>query len=93
MAVRNCFIRGSVVRYIQLPAADVDTGLLQDATRREVRRRAGKRKGKGLLFAFSGTHHTVTPSFLTRPRRRRSKRFLRSHSVIYFPLCCSFHKL
>ncbi|ORY75984.1 U6 snRNA-associated Sm-like protein LSm2 [Leucosporidium creatinivorum] len=35
IAVRNCFIRGSVVRYVQLPKAAVDTQLLEDATRRE----------------------------------------------------------
>ncbi|KAJ3006903.1 UNVERIFIED_CONTAM: U6 snRNA-associated Sm-like protein LSm2 [Siphonaria sp. JEL0065] len=35
MSVKNCFIRGSVVRYVQLSAAAVDTALLQDATRRE----------------------------------------------------------
>ncbi|KAI8833723.1 Sm-D1 protein [Chytridium lagenaria] len=35
ISVKNCFIRGSVVRYVQLPAAAVDTALLQDATRRE----------------------------------------------------------
>ena len=34
MAVKNCFIRGSVVRYVQLPAEHVDTQLLEDATRR-----------------------------------------------------------
>ncbi|KAI5118068.1 hypothetical protein M0805_006331 [Coniferiporia weirii] len=34
MAVKNCFIRGSVVRYVQLPAQHVDTQLLEDATRR-----------------------------------------------------------
>ena len=37
MSVRNCFIRGSVVRYINLPADSVDTELLHDATRREAR--------------------------------------------------------
>ncbi|CAG8594789.1 16220_t:CDS:2 [Dentiscutata erythropus] len=36
MAVKNCFIRGSVVRYVQLPASAVDTALLQDAARREA---------------------------------------------------------
>jgi len=36
MAVKNCFIRGSVVRYVQLPAEAVDTQLLEDATRREA---------------------------------------------------------
>jgi len=34
-AIKNCFIRGSVVRYIQIPAAEVDTELLQDAARKE----------------------------------------------------------
>lgn len=34
MAVKNCFIRGSVVRYVQLPASAMDTQLLEDATRR-----------------------------------------------------------
>ena len=35
IAINNCFIRGSVVRYIQIPAAEVDTELLQDAARKE----------------------------------------------------------
>ncbi|KAF1808948.1 U6 snRNA-associated Sm-like protein LSm2 [Eremomyces bilateralis CBS 781.70] len=35
-SVKNIFIRGSVVRYVHLPAADVDTALLEDATRREA---------------------------------------------------------
>ncbi|PCH43833.1 U6 snRNA-associated Sm-like protein LSm2 [Wolfiporia cocos MD-104 SS10] len=35
-AVKNCFIRGSVVRYVLLPAEAVDTQLLEDATRREA---------------------------------------------------------
>ncbi|KAJ3110225.1 U6 snRNA-associated Sm-like protein LSm2 [Phlyctochytrium bullatum] len=35
ISVKNCFIRGSVVRYVQLPSAAVDTALLQDATRKE----------------------------------------------------------
>ena len=34
--VKNCFVRGSVVRYIQLPSKEIDTELLQDATRRET---------------------------------------------------------
>lgn len=34
--LKNCFIRGSVVRYIQIPHQDVDTELLQDAARREA---------------------------------------------------------
>lgn len=34
MAIKNTFIRGSVVRYVQLPAEAIDTQLLEDATRR-----------------------------------------------------------
>ncbi|KAG8653843.1 hypothetical protein MANES_05G073100v8 [Manihot esculenta] len=37
LSVRNCFIRGSVVRYVQLPPEGVDIDLLHDATRREAR--------------------------------------------------------
>ncbi|KAJ3216575.1 hypothetical protein HDU67_009269 [Dinochytrium kinnereticum] len=37
ISVKNCFIRGSVVRYVQLPPSAVDTALLQDATRRETK--------------------------------------------------------
>ncbi|PVU96924.1 hypothetical protein BB559_002196, partial [Furculomyces boomerangus] len=36
MFVKNCFIRGSVVRYVRLPPDEVDTALLQDAARREA---------------------------------------------------------
>lgn len=35
LSVKNCFIRGSVVRYVQLPADEVDTQLLQDSARKE----------------------------------------------------------
>ncbi|GAA5999883.1 hypothetical protein JCM5350_006877 [Sporobolomyces pararoseus] len=35
-AVRNCFIRGSVIRYVHLPKNAVDTQLLEDATRRAL---------------------------------------------------------
>ena len=37
LSVRNCFVRGSVVRYVQLPPSSIDTELLHDATRREIR--------------------------------------------------------
>lgn len=36
MSVSNCFIRGSVVRYFQIPKSHLELGLLQDATRREL---------------------------------------------------------
>lgn len=41
-AVKNVFIRGSVVRYVHLPAAAVDVSLLEDATRREAANNAPK---------------------------------------------------
>lgn len=44
-SVKNCFIRGSVIKYVQLPASEVDTELLQDATRREAQQQ--KEKGVG----------------------------------------------
>ncbi|KAJ1703699.1 U6 snRNA-associated Sm-like protein LSm2 [Rhynchospora pubera] len=37
LSVRNCFIRGSVVRYVLLPPDAVDIDILHDATRREAR--------------------------------------------------------
>ena len=36
-SVRNCFVRGSVVRSVQLPKDSVDVDILHDATRREAR--------------------------------------------------------
>lgn len=36
-SVRSVFIRGSVVRYVILPADGVDVEVLHDATRREAR--------------------------------------------------------
>ena len=36
VAVSSVFVRGSVVRYVQLPAADVDAELLQDACRKAM---------------------------------------------------------
>ena len=35
LALKNCCIRGSVVRYIQIASSEVDTELLQDAARKE----------------------------------------------------------
>ena len=40
-SVKNCFIRGSVIKYVQLPASEVDTELLQDAARREAVQQKG----------------------------------------------------
>lgn len=41
-AVRSLFIRGSVIRYVHLPANLVDTALLEDAARREARAHSGE---------------------------------------------------
>jgi U6 snRNA-associated Sm-like protein LSm2 len=43
-SVKNCFIRGSVVRYVQLPADEVDTQLLQDAARKEAMQNSSSNK-------------------------------------------------
>ncbi|KAL2266633.1 hypothetical protein VTJ83DRAFT_5985 [Remersonia thermophila] len=43
-AVKNVFIRGSVVRYVHLPANAVDIPLLEDATRREAANQGAKAK-------------------------------------------------
>ena len=43
-AVKSVFIRGSVVRYVHLPAGAVDTTLLEDATRREAAQASAKAK-------------------------------------------------
>lgn len=37
MSVNSVFVRGSVVRYVHIDPIDVDTTLLEDATRREYR--------------------------------------------------------
>ncbi|KAF1959232.1 hypothetical protein CC80DRAFT_545607 [Byssothecium circinans] len=43
-STRDMFIRGSVIRYVHLPSAAVDTALLEDATRREAEAVKGKAK-------------------------------------------------
>mmetsp|Transcript_35869 Transcript_35869/g.90019 ORF Transcript_35869/g.90019 Transcript_35869/m.90019 type:complete len:97 (-) Transcript_35869:2653-2943(-) len=42
ISVRHCFIRGSVVRYAELPPEAVDTKLLQDSSRVEARAQTAK---------------------------------------------------
>jgi len=42
ISVKNCFIRGSVVRYVQLPGKEVDTTLLQDSARVEAQEQKKK---------------------------------------------------
>jgi U6 snRNA-associated Sm-like protein LSm2 len=36
LSVTDLFVRGSVIRYVLVPPEEVDTGLLQDAARREA---------------------------------------------------------
>ncbi|KAJ9081030.1 U6 snRNA-associated Sm-like protein LSm2 [Entomophthora muscae] len=43
IAIKTCFIRGSVVRYVQMAATDVDTALLQDAARKEAHQPSSSR--------------------------------------------------
>ena len=47
-SVKNVFIRGSVVRYVHLPASGVDIPLLEDATRR------GESPSSPFLLCFGG---------------------------------------
>eukprot|EP00920_Eleutheroschizon_duboscqi_P028693 GHVT01069843.1.p4 GENE.GHVT01069843.1~~GHVT01069843.1.p4 ORF type:complete len:106 (+),score=11.42 GHVT01069843.1:2670-2987(+) len=35
LSVKNCFVRGSVVRYVHLPPSEVETEQLQDLCRQE----------------------------------------------------------
>lgn len=42
LAVKNVFIRGSVVRYIQIPASEVDVQLLQDSCRKDSQSGKGR---------------------------------------------------
>lgn len=35
LSVKNCFIRGSVIRYVHLPSAEIDVEELQELCRRE----------------------------------------------------------
>lgn len=44
LSVKNCFVRGSAVRYVHLPATEVDTELLQDGCRREAKQAVQDKK-------------------------------------------------
>ncbi len=37
ISLKNCFIRGSVIRYIHIPPNEVDTELLEDACKKELK--------------------------------------------------------
>ena len=67
MAVKNCFIRGSVVRYVQLPAEHIDTQLLEDATRRGA-----------FQVALSHANAYVVPNF----RGGQSKQTITMHNSL-----------
>lgn len=49
--MKNCFIRGSVIRYVQVPGEAVDTDLLQDATRREAQHVAAQQRAAAAKVA------------------------------------------
>lgn len=57
-AVKNVFIRGSVVRYVHLPASAVDVTLLEDAARR----------GESELFLLS-CYFVTTAEIVVRRRQ------------------------
>ncbi|OAQ84274.1 small nuclear ribonucleoprotein LSM2 [Purpureocillium lilacinum] len=57
VSVKNVFIRGSVVRYVHLPAASVDTQLLEDATRRG---RSSGSAGQGEVIGAVTTNHDTS---------------------------------
>ena len=42
LSIKNCFIRGSVIRYIHLPPAEIDVSSLQEATRKEYLQSKGQ---------------------------------------------------
>jgi U6 snRNA-associated Sm-like protein LSm2 len=46
MSVGTIFVRGTVVRYVHVPPAAVDTELLQDAARKEAMEAAKSQAGK-----------------------------------------------
>uniref|UniRef100_A0A0G4F6N8 U6 snRNA-associated Sm-like protein LSm2 n=1 Tax=Chromera velia CCMP2878 TaxID=1169474 RepID=A0A0G4F6N8_9ALVE len=44
LSVKNCFIRGSVVRYLHLPSSEVDTDVLQQSCRKELKQASAEKK-------------------------------------------------
>ena len=54
VAVSSVFVRGSVVRYVQLPAADVDAELLQDAAAVEGAAEGAAPSGDGCTPGVEG---------------------------------------
>ncbi|KAK4189024.1 hypothetical protein QBC35DRAFT_494497 [Podospora australis] len=72
-AVKNVFIRGSVVRYVHLPPAAVDVNLLEDATRR------GKSSYPQLFF-FSLLVHQANIVFQTQEKKRDTDTYCKNRS-------------
>ena len=68
LSVKHCFIRGSVIRYVQLPVADVDTELLQVLGAFILSSDLVAEGRDGLRTQHDGRHSS---------RRRRSKTKLR----------------
>jgi hypothetical protein len=66
-SVKNVFIRGSVVRYVHLPANAVDTPLLEDATRRGTNAIPGRCVVACLLTASTQRLHRQLPKLSRAP--------------------------
>jgi hypothetical protein len=66
-SVKNVFIRGSVVRYVHLPANAVDTPLLEDATRRGTKAIHGRCVVACLLTARTQRLHKLLPKLSRAP--------------------------
>ena len=75
IAVKDCFIRGSVVRYVSIPPASVDKELLQDASRKEFDYATAQSRELNInsnLFNDLGLVHLMSSiqSFSQPPRAR-----------------------
>lgn len=63
-SVKNVFIRGSVVRYVHLPGASVDTALLEDATRRGKLVSCPERYDTNALFRYRSSSASFKSSLI-----------------------------
>lgn len=79
-SVKNVFIRGSVVRYVHLPAASVDTPLLEDATRRGKKTLFAKHTKQLLTLSQKPLRHPQRPD-KDRPIQYSSKATMIPHNV------------
>lgn len=94
LSVKNCFIRGSVVRYVQLPADEVDTQLLQDAARKEASSQskpwAASIYWRTRDFVTQHSLHLTQHSPSSHPSWFRMIEYLFYH-LFTFPVCSNQH--